>query len=104
MNQIHRPAEKIAFADAAMADSPSSLVEYSFLEPPLFLYGGIGYPSSPSMHFRHRRRANVAWADGHVTAERYQWTNPSPNGYGADNVKFLLGFFGPADNSLFQRN
>jgi prepilin-type N-terminal cleavage/methylation domain-containing protein len=32
-NMIRRSAEKIAFADAAMASSPNSLIEYSFIEP-----------------------------------------------------------------------
>ena len=55
-------------------------------------------------HFRHRNHANVAWADGHVTSELFTWTYPGLNGYGASNTLLNLGFFGPTDNSLFQRN
>jgi prepilin-type processing-associated H-X9-DG protein/prepilin-type N-terminal cleavage/methylation domain-containing protein len=77
----------------------ADLIEYSFVEPPTTVYG----PTSPSIHFRHRnQRANVAWADGHVTAEAFEWTYPT-NAYGADNAKARLGFFGPRDNRLFQR-
>jgi prepilin-type N-terminal cleavage/methylation domain-containing protein/prepilin-type processing-associated H-X9-DG protein len=100
-NMIRNAAHKIAFADAAMFDG--SLIEYSFVEPPLSLWG----ENSPSLHFRHggagARRANIAWADGHVSAELFEWTYSS-NVYGADNARHLLGFFGPRDNTLFQRN
>ena len=102
-NMIRRPAEKIAFADAALADSPNTIIEYSFLEPPTTQFG----PSSPSLHFRHAgrdRRANIAWADGHISAERFDWTWPGLNAYGADNARFRLGFFGPRDNRLFTRD
>ena len=97
-NMIRRPSEKIAFADTAMVDSSSSVIEYSFLEPPTTSFG----PSSPSMHFRHNRRANIGWADGHVSRELFEWTYPT-NVYGIANASFMLGFFGPRDNSLFTR-
>jgi prepilin-type processing-associated H-X9-DG protein/prepilin-type N-terminal cleavage/methylation domain-containing protein len=98
LNMIQRPSEKIAFADAAIGNP--SLIEYSFLEPPLDIDGN---PSSPSLHFRHRNKANIAWADGHVTAERFEWTYPV-NVYGAKNHPLQLGYFGPRDNRLFQRD
>ena len=98
---IKRPSVKVAFADAAIA--APDLIEYSFLEPPTTAWG----PSSPSMHFRHGggngKVANVAWADGHVSAEAFTWTHPT-NAYGVDNAEARLGFFGPKDNSHFQRH
>jgi prepilin-type processing-associated H-X9-DG protein/prepilin-type N-terminal cleavage/methylation domain-containing protein len=104
-NQIRRPAQKIAFADAALANSPTTLIEYSFLEPPTFNYAGMTMQSSPSIHFRHAgKRANIAWADGHITSERFEWTWPGVNVYNADNARFNLGFFGPRDNRLFARD
>ena len=93
---VRKPSETIVFADAAMAWP--NLVEYSFLEPPLV----GGFPSSPSVHFRHRGRANVVWLDGHATSQRMEWTYPA-NVYGAANARFALGFFGPRDNRLFDR-
>lgn len=96
-SQVRRPAEKVAFADAAIANP--ALIEYSFLTPPK---DGDGNETSPSIHFRHRRIASVAWADGHVTGERFEWTYDT-NVYGAKNARFDLGFFGPRDNSLFRR-
>jgi prepilin-type processing-associated H-X9-DG protein len=104
-NMIRHAAAKIAFADCAMATP--SLIEYSFAEPPYFTYSATQLESSPSLHFRHgsssEHRCNIGWADGHVTAELFEWTYGT-NAYGASSQKFLLGFFGPHDNSLFQRN
>ena len=97
MAMIERPAETIMFTDAAMAYP--DLIEYSFVEPPL----ADGVPSSPSIHFRHSGRANVVWLDGHVTSQLMEWTYPT-NAYGATNASLNLGFFGPKDNSLFDRN
>ena len=78
------------------------LIEYSFAEPPLTIWG----ETSPSLHFRHgsgtSRRANIAWADGHVTGQVFEWTY-AINAYGAENAQYNLGFFGPRDNSLFRR-
>ncbi|HZZ44567.1 MAG TPA: prepilin-type N-terminal cleavage/methylation domain-containing protein [Tepidisphaeraceae bacterium] len=97
LNMIRNPSSKILFADTAMAVG-STIIEYSFAEPPT----ADGLTTSPSLQFRHRNRCNIAFADGHVTAELFQWTYPT-NAYGSDNTKFHLGFFGPQDNSLFQR-
>jgi prepilin-type processing-associated H-X9-DG protein len=97
LTQIRRPAEKIAFADTAIATP--NLIEYSFVTPP---FDTNGNPSSPTIHFRHEKTANIAWLDGHVSAERYEWTHPV-NVYGAPNARFQLGFFGPRDNRLFTR-
>ncbi len=101
-NMIRRPSEKIAFADAAIANSSKSIIEYSFLEPPIGPYG----PLDPSLHFRHGSagapRCNIGWADGHVSGELLEWTYPT-NVYGATNSRFMLGYFGPRDNTLFQR-
>jgi len=104
-NMIRRSAAKIAFADAAIANGPRQIVEYSFVEPPLNESG----TTDPSLHFRHggagARRCNIGWADGHVSGEVFEWTySDKPNLYGADNQKFLLGFFGPRDNTLFRRD
>jgi len=96
-SQIRRASEKVAFADTAIANP--ALIEYSFVTPPLDTDGN---KTSPSIHFRHRKQANIAWADGHVTSERFEWTYPK-NIYGAANESMMLGFFGGVDNRLFQR-
>jgi prepilin-type processing-associated H-X9-DG protein/prepilin-type N-terminal cleavage/methylation domain-containing protein len=111
MNMIQRSSSKIAFADAAMGQAGNALIEYSFLAPPTSFAGyfdaagePVYVPSTPSIHFRHRNHANIAWADGHVTSELFTWTYPGVTWYGANNSLLHLGYFGPHDNSLFQRN
>ena len=79
LSMIRQSTQKIAFADAAMATGPAAIIEYSFVEPPTTESG----PDSPSIHFRHRGKANIGWADGHVEAMTMDWTSPT-NVYGAD--------------------
>ena len=98
---IRRSSEKIMFADTAFADP--LLVEYSFVEAPRNPWGS----NTPSIHFRHKRRANIAWVDGHIDACEFEWTIPigDPANYlGADFNAMKIGWFGPHDNSLFHRN
>jgi prepilin-type processing-associated H-X9-DG protein/prepilin-type N-terminal cleavage/methylation domain-containing protein len=104
-NMIRRPAEKIAFADTAIAPAPGNIIEYSFVEPPLLNVLGTWQPSQPSIHFRHNRgRANIGWADGHVTSEKFGWSHPPHEPYNVDTAGVMLGFFGPHDNALFARD
>jgi len=59
---------------------------------------GLGGVMTPTVHFRFRGKALVAWADGHVTFEA---PNPdvsaSHNVYGDDNASHALGWFGPTE-------
>lgn len=99
---VKNGSQKLAFADAAMgrgSGGGNHVIEYSFLTPPL---NSAGPGKSPSIHFRHDRRANIAWVDGHVTSEAMEWTVPT-NVYGADNGALNLGWVGPRDNSWFRR-
>lgn len=97
VSMVKRPAETIMFADVAMANPAP--IEYSYVEPPYF---NGGTESSPSMHFRHRGSVNVVWLDGHTSSQKMEWTYLQ-NAYQANNKFFKLGFFGPKDNSLFDR-
>ena len=103
---ISDPSRVIMFADAAMPQK-DCIVEYGFLEPPLFVskehpHGddGDSLVASPSIHFRHWGRANVMWADGHLTSEAWEWA-PEYNVYQAYNARWAVGWFGPRDNALF---
>jgi prepilin-type processing-associated H-X9-DG protein len=64
---------------------------------------------TPSIQFRHSGHANVAWCDGHISSEGplYSRTTTVYNSSGAalavNNAQYNLGWFGPDDNSLFQR-
>ena len=91
---VAHPAETVMFADAAYlqgSGTKAKLIEYSFAEPPRFADGSTPWPT---IHFRHRGKANVAWADGHVTSETLTRT-------GARGAAQHLGWFGPNDNTWF---
>ena len=105
---VSRTAETIMFADSAMANQNNIIGtyihEYSFVEPPYFLSNGNPMPSwgyaSPSIHFRHRGKADVVWIDGHTSsAERTNFN--LKNGYNVKSADFNLGWFGLLNNSLF---
>ena len=72
--EITRPSSTVMFCDTAFAQygaGQTFLIEYSFAEPDKFLSaaGALYGEPTPSIHFRHRNRANVVWCDGHATAE-----------------------------------
>ncbi|MEM7626650.1 MAG: prepilin-type N-terminal cleavage/methylation domain-containing protein [Planctomycetota bacterium] len=100
--EFPQPAQTVTFTDAAFAQpGPLRLIEYSFAEPPLF---PDGTSADPSIHFRHDERANAAWLDGHVSAEPLD--SSRPNVYGVSqtqNRRLGLGWFGPDDAELFDR-
>ncbi|MCC6143643.1 MAG: prepilin-type N-terminal cleavage/methylation domain-containing protein [Candidatus Hydrogenedentes bacterium] len=103
---IKHPARTLMFADAAIPQD-GYIVEYSFIEPPrpvssAYPHGEPGEDNfaSPTIHFRHFGRANVVWADGHITSEKWEWA-PEENIYGARNARWAVGWFGPRNNLLF---
>jgi len=103
--RVSNPAEVVMFADAAMPQE-GHIVEYSFIEPPLYVDPGHphgdkdGEFANPSIHFRHYGRANVLWCDGHITSERIDWTVDF-NIYNGNNRQWGIGWFGPKDNTYF---
>lgn len=103
--RIQDPGNTILFSDAALPQS-NSIIEYGFLESPHFPspddpQGNLIFGfASPSMHFRHYGRANVLWADGHITSEKWEWA-PETNVYGARNAQWMVGWFGPKNNYYF---
>jgi prepilin-type processing-associated H-X9-DG protein len=91
------------FADTAMSNDGRTLIEYSFAEPPFTVSKGRAVTSfymSPSIHFRHKARANVGWADGHIEPHRMAEFDDK-NVYGADSAEMNLGWFEPIDNTPF---
>ncbi len=106
--RVKRPSATVMFADAALPKGypHAMLIEYSFAEAPRFVLCGPNGPhespmlSDPSVHFRHGRRANVVWCDGHASDEEMSFTKPL-NVYMGDNDQWQVGWFGPQDNSLF---
>lgn len=102
MNVAH-PAQTVMFTDSAMSKNFNTYIEYSFAVPPFICSLGMpitGNYMSPSIHFRHRQKANVAWTDGHVDI-RPMAEFKEPNVYGVPSYKMMLGWFAPLDNSPF---
>jgi prepilin-type N-terminal cleavage/methylation domain-containing protein/prepilin-type processing-associated H-X9-DG protein len=103
MSEVSRPEATVMFADCAMSRSKGLYMEYSFAEPPFFLVQGRVFTdayASPSIHFRHKEKANTAWADGHVEAMPMADVD-GRNVYGIVSSGMNLGWFEPVDNSLF---
>jgi prepilin-type N-terminal cleavage/methylation domain-containing protein/prepilin-type processing-associated H-X9-DG protein len=104
ISEVARPAETLMFADCAMSNDGRRLMEYSFAEPPFTVCDGQPVTSfgmmSPSIHFRHRKRANIGWADGHV-GSRARAKFEGQNVYTVNSASLQLGWFEPIDNTLF---
>jgi prepilin-type N-terminal cleavage/methylation domain-containing protein/prepilin-type processing-associated H-X9-DG protein len=97
--KLSRPAATVMFCDAAfpqLAAGQLRLIEYSFAEPDKFLSAaGVLYGSpSPSIHFRHRDRANVVWCDGHASSEAMTRSSGAAQ-------KLLVGWFGHQTNNYY---
>ncbi len=102
-DEVGRPSETLMFADTAMSKQGATLIEYSFAEPPFYVYKGepvTGSYLSASIHFRHRGMANIGWADGHIDS-REMAKFDGENVYGVNSADVQLGWFEPLDNSLF---
>ena len=96
---VPEPARTIMFSDTALARA-DGVQEYPFCEPWQYVSttGKLMGPLAASMHFRHNGKANVAWCDGHVTAEAYTVLD-GKNIYWGDEKKFTLGWFGSSVNN-----
>jgi prepilin-type processing-associated H-X9-DG protein len=101
VDRVRRPGETVLFTDSAFVSG--GLIEYSFAEPRYHpQYTDVR--ALPSIHFRHRERANVAWCDGHVDAQERTFTHNSPF-YSGDPERYDIGWFGQSDdNRLFDLN
>lgn len=95
-------ARTITFADAAFASDSGidGVIEYSFVEP-RFWPDSPGSRADPSVHFRHRGTAGIAWMDAHISREAmtFSWSSGI---YGVDAASVGVGFIGATDdNSLY---
>ena len=103
MTEVASPGRTLMFADTAMSNDGKSFIEYSFAEPPFAVYNGrliTDFYMSPSIHFRHRDRANIGWADGHIDPRKMAKFGDK-NVYGVNSPDMKLGFFEPINNTPF---
>jgi len=100
--EVTRPDQTLMFADCAMSTDQKNYIETSFAWQPFILLNGIPATDyhSPTIHFRHRRCANIGWTDGHVTAKKMAPCD-LVNAFMVESGKMLLGWFEPVDNSSF---
>jgi len=107
--EVRSPSRTVMFADAALprldkSSNQTYLQEYSFVKPTyiLGLHGKpmVGAYFSPSIHFRHRGKANIGWADGHADS-RTMAAFEKKNVYGVKSCDMMVGWFEPLDNTLF---
>jgi prepilin-type processing-associated H-X9-DG protein len=103
---IRRPQETLMFSDTAMVkwiDGQTCLIRYAFAEPRFFVISKNSQPfwaPYPSIHFRHRKYAAVAWADGHAD-DRKIGPYDEKNVDGTEPSDYHIGWFEPIDNSPF---
>ena len=93
------PSNTIIFGDNARASMGP--MTYDPPQMQLFMYckekpDGSLYASGTT-HFRHFERANIAWGDGHVTAEHIGKLNSD-----AVSQSYLIGFVGNEDQDFYK--
>ena len=101
---VQSPGETIMFADHAGIGSDGKYTEQIDLYAPRMLVRDedAGWDSSPTMHFRHSSKANICWADGHVTAEGPLTYTQSGWGVSEEGLRqHKIGWFGGSkENSI----
>ena len=95
VSQVQSSTKTIAFSDAIQFDSRTRKpIEMFYISPPKGEYWGYPYDCYPDMHFRHSKRVNAGFVDGHVKSEQL---TVSQNGYftAAENLTiYFVGWFG----------
>lgn len=100
LSNVPQPARTVMFTDTAFARE-KGLQEYAFCEPRQWVNGSgkLRGKLIPSVHFRHAEMANVAWCDGHVSAEPPTELGTANAYYESEPQKWKLGWFGPPENN-----
>lgn len=100
---IANPSQTVMFTDSvsrfsasAYPDSKGAYVEFAFARSfDVFNRGKIAWGTpEPTVHFRHRAKASVVWADGHASMMEGRFTKDS---WGLSNC----GFLGSLDKNFF---
>ena len=95
VTQVQHSTRTIAFSDSVQFDSYSQKpIEMFYISPPFGDWNGYPYDCYPDMHFRHNRKANVGFVDGHVKAEQLTITRSSFFSEADNLTKYFIGWFG----------
>jgi prepilin-type processing-associated H-X9-DG protein len=103
-SRVRKPSETIMLADCAIWQT-HGLIEYAFVTAPYWDYSAYGFQieSTPSIHFRHNGRANVAFCDGHVESRKLDSTRAGVYANKEDIQRsHWIGYVG-IDNTLYDR-
>lgn len=100
-SHMHR-GDTVMFTTSGYA-SGETIQEYPYCEPPFWDFGEgpTEWRPSPTVHFRFRGAALVAWCDGRVTAETKSLREVGHNPHGGDAPAQGLGWFGPDEQNGF---
>ena len=94
-NQIEQAASTVTFSDSIQFDMYTQKpIEMFYISPPTGSYYGYPYDCYPDIHFRHRKMANVGFADGHVSSERLTCTRSSFFSEKDNMTVYFIGWFG----------
>ncbi len=106
--RISAPLARVQRSDTVMFTTSGyatgdSVQEYPYCEPPFWDFGSgpTEWRPSPTVHFRFRGSALVAWCDGRVTAEAIAPRESGANMHGGDAAAQELGWFGPDSENGF---
>lgn len=95
ITQAENPSETIAFSDAVQFDMSSKKpIEMFYISPPKAEYFGSPYDPYPDMHFRHDKRANVSFVDGHIVAKQITVTRAGYFSEEENLNQYFVGWFG----------
>jgi prepilin-type N-terminal cleavage/methylation domain-containing protein/prepilin-type processing-associated H-X9-DG protein len=101
---VNRPAETVAFADGARANTtviPSEMQRFTQVTP---LGQSHKTGQYPTVHGRHSGFSNVLWLDGHVKAMKVSFPNPTTANQLSgvkNNIGDLVNPQYPADNCAY---
>ncbi len=98
VGSIKRVSEIYLIADTAqILGSSQEINSTSYLDGPLYpQWGGSGFSDNKAystMHFRHSKKANICFADGHVKSEKAEYVAKNHStgdiGYAGDEENFI---------------
>lgn len=114
--KFESPSTTVIFGDAATTRTVGSttyIVETENCTTPYTASGAAGdalrtkKPTAAStatcVHFRHGKRANIIWLDGHISSEKkvFSWEKSAAEVESEARANLDVGMFGPKDNTFF---